>query len=143
MFRMSLALTAVALIAGCSTSASIGPSAGEQPRLASFAASVTYPVNATPSRDYWQTVAVVGPNRDNLTIANPTDQPITDLRVWINGQYVTHIDSVPAYGAVTLRRADFYSGSGQMLSVPFANADRIELQIGDTNKLYELHTAWE
>lgn len=143
MLRMSLALTAVTLIAGCSTSATIGPSAGEQSRLLSFAASVTYPVNVTPSRDYWQTVAVVGRNRDRLTIANPTDQPMTDLRVWINGQYVTHIDAIPAYGAVMLRRADFYSGGGQMYATPFANADRIELQIGDTHKLYELHTAWE
>jgi hypothetical protein len=144
MLRRTVATVAVLAIGGCSSSAKLdnpfGRNGSSQAQLAAYAANSRFP-STQPSNDLHAT-AVVARSNNNVTIFNAGGQPIIDARVWVNGEFVAHVLSIPAHGSVSLPRQAFYNGQGQSLSEVKTPAMSVQLQTPD--KFYNLQgPVWE
>ena len=130
-----LVLGAAALmgLAGCEAGMKIDPPSGggnqETAQRAAFAATARYPGGAQPSAEQ-PLVFSMDKDGGDLRLMNPSNRPLTDANVWINGQYVQLVPSVPANGVVTLRRNEFYDAQGQNLQNAKATVERVEVQAG-------------
>ena len=84
MLRQTLAVLAVAALAGCSSSnGPYGSTNPPEPQLAAYAASSQFPSDTKPRTDM-HIGALIDKNRD-IKIANFTDKPLHDVKVWVNG----------------------------------------------------------
>jgi hypothetical protein len=138
MFRaVAIALVGFVLV-GCSTSASVeNPFKGDdtqKTQLAAFAAQNQYP-NKQPSDDL-RVAALINKDSGNIKVINTTGQAITDAKLWVNGAFVTHIDTIPSKGVVTIKRENLYNRDG----IPFskANIGINKLQLEAADRLYNL-----
>jgi hypothetical protein len=131
--RYGIALLGLAALVGCESSMGSTANKGVSSTvLAATAGGAQYPQNMQPSTDV-PLVALDKRDGSSITLINPTDQPMTDLKIWVNGSYVQPLDTLPARGMVTLRRGDFYNANGGALSQAKVTVDRIDVQSG--NKL--------
>ncbi|MGE5611007.1 MAG: hypothetical protein ACM359_17285 [Bacillota bacterium] len=131
--RYSIALLGLAALVGCESS--MGPTANKGTSstvLAASAGGAQYPQNMQPTTDV-PLVALDRRGGGSITLINPTDQPMSDMKVWINGTYMQPLDNLPARSMVTLRQSDFYNNSGSSLDQAKATIDRVDVQTG--NKL--------
>lgn len=136
MIRHALAVLALCAVAGCSESASMNnpfASGASDAELAAYAANSRFP-STQPSNDLRATAVV--DRSGNITIYNATAKAITDARVWVNGEFVAHVISIPAHGSVMVTRNQFYNGQGQTLAVVKTAPTSVQLQTG--NELYNL-----
>lgn len=143
MFRSTFAMLALVAVAGCSTSARMdNPFVGgksDNAMLAAYAANSRFPTSQ-PTGELKATVVVDSSNR--IKIINPADTPISDARVWINREFVTHVVSIPAHSAVDLPRSIFYNGQGQSLAS--IKTGPLVVQIENRDGLYNLQgPAWD
>ncbi len=76
--------------------------------------------------------------RDNgrLTLINATDQPLNNVKVWVNQSFVTPVGTIPAHGTLTLPRSEFYSASGTPLSNTQNPINDVTLELSN-NKLVQ------
>ncbi|HEX2971712.1 MAG TPA: hypothetical protein VHP11_05235 [Tepidisphaeraceae bacterium] len=131
MLRYGIALLGLAALVGCEST--MGPTANKgvsSTVLAATAGQAQYPQNVQASSDV-SLVALDKRSGNTITLINPTDQPMKDLKVWVNGSFVQPLDTLPAKSMVTLKRGDFYNSTGGTLSQTNATIDRIEVQSGD------------
>ncbi|HEV8606069.1 MAG TPA: hypothetical protein VGQ99_11915 [Tepidisphaeraceae bacterium] len=139
MFRAVAIALAGLILAGCSTSAEVkNPFKGndtERTQLAAFAAQSQYPTKQ-PSDDLAVAALIKGKDGE-IKILNTTQQAITDAKVWVNGAYVTHVDTIPARGTVTIQRENLFNRDGISLAKSNTGVTRIQLETGD--KLYNVH----
>jgi hypothetical protein len=144
MLRYVSVLIGLAVLAGCQTSgkSELGSKKGESPtKLAAFGGSSQYPRDMQVTRDLPLTV-MINRDRKSLRLINPTDQNLQDLKIWVNGEYVQPVDSMPAHSIVHLRYDNFYNNTGRTLTVDKVGVDRVELQTGD--KLHFINgPVWE
>ena len=138
MFRAVAIALAGAILAGCSTSASVeNPFKGDdtqKTQLAAFAAQSQYP-NKQASDDL-RAAALVDRKEGTIKIINSTSQSLTDAKLWVNGAFVTHVDTVPARGIVTIKRENLYDHNGIPLAKANAGISKVQLEVGD--KFYNL-----
>lgn len=125
-------------LAGCSTSAEVSnpfdENTSSEAQLAAFAASSQFP-NQEASNDLTAT-ALVHRDTGMIQIINASNKPLTNAKVWVNGQFVTKVNSIPANGSVRIPRSQFYDQTGRTLSGTNTTAQRIQLQTSDN--LYNL-----
>jgi hypothetical protein len=138
MFRAVAIALGIFILAGCNTSASVqNPFKGDdtqKTQLAAFAAQSQFPTKQ-PSDDLRVTALI---NKDNGTIKviNSTQQAINDAKLWVNGSFVTHVDTIPARGMVAIKRENLYNRDGIPLSK--ANIGISKVQLESSDKLYNL-----
>jgi len=139
MFRATAIALAAFILAGCSSSASVkNPFKSDdshRTQLAAFAAQAQYP-NKQASDDLAVAALIKGKDGD-IKILNTTQQAITDAKVWVNGSFVTHVDTIPAKGTVMIKREDLFNRDGISLAKSNTAINRIQLESGD--KLYNVH----
>jgi hypothetical protein len=132
MFRSLAIALAAFLLAGCSTSAEVdnpfGGGGDGKTQMAAFAAQSQYPNRQAEES---QISAVVDRKEGRIKIINPTNQALTDAKVWANGAFVTRVDSIPARGSMTLTRENFYNKDGIALSKSNTPINRIQIETGD------------
>jgi len=138
MFRaVAMALGAFILV-GCSTSASVeNPFKGsdtEKTQLAAFAAQSQLP-SKQPSDDL-RVAALINKDNGNIKVINSTQQSINDSKLWVNGSFVTHVDTIPARGVVSIKRENLYNRDGIPLTKANIGISKVQLESGD--KLYNL-----
>jgi hypothetical protein len=138
MFRaVAIALAGFVLV-GCSTSARVdNPFKGDdtqKTQLAAFAAQSQYP--SKQASDDLRATALVDRKEGTIKIINSTSQAITDAKLWVNGAFVTHVDTIPARGLVTIKRENLYDRNGIPLAKANAGISRVQLESGD--KFYNL-----
>lgn len=138
MFRAVAIALAGAILAGCSTSASVdNPFKGDdtqKTQLAAFAAQSQYP-NKQASDDL-RVAALVDRKEGTIKIINSTTQALTDAKLWVNGAFVTHVDTIPARGMLTIKRENLYDRNGIPLAKSNAGITKVQLEVGD--KFYNL-----
>ena len=139
MFRAAaIALTGFILV-GCSTSTSVkNPFKSDdtqRTQLAAFAAQSQYP-NKQASDDLAVAALIKGKDGD-IKIINTTQQAITDAKLWVNGAFVTHIDTIPAKGTISVQRENLFNRDGISLAKASNGINRIQLEVGD--KLNNVH----
>jgi len=83
------------------------------PERMAFASTARFPSDMRASDDLRAT-AMIG--RDGIKIANATDQEIKDAKLWIDGTYVTQVNSIPAHSVVTVKRTALSDRSGNLPS---------------------------
>jgi hypothetical protein len=83
------------------------------PERMAFASTARFPSDMRASDDLRAT-AMVG--RDGIKIANATDQEIKDAKLWVDGTYVTQVNSIPAHSVVTVKRTALSDRSGNLPS---------------------------
>jgi len=124
---------------GCRTEAEVrnpfGRGSEERTQLAAHAAQSEYPADAEAS-DELRAAALVDRRANTIKVVNFSNEPIRDADIWVNGNFVHRVPSIPANGSVTLSRSDFYDGSGQNLASVQTAANRIQIVTGD--ELYNL-----
>src|SRR5882762_9194059 len=118
MFRAAvIALTGFILV-GCSTSAEVkNPFKSDdtqKTQLAALAAQSQYP-NKQPSDDL-RVTALINKGDGTIKIINSTNQAINDAKLWVNSAFVTHVDTIPAKGVVSIKRENLYNRDGIPLS---------------------------
>ena len=138
MFRaVAIALAGFVLV-GCSTSASVqNPFKSDdtqKTQLAAFAAQSEYP-NKQASDDL-KVTALIDRKEGTIKIINSTTQALTDAKLWVNGAFVTHVDTIPARGVVTIKRENLYDRNGIPLAKSNAGINKVQLEQGD--KFYNL-----
>ena len=138
MFRaVAIALAGFVLV-GCSTSTKLSnPFKGDdtqKTQLAAFAAQSQYPTKQ--AADDLKVAALVNTDDGTIKLINTTSQALTDTKLWVNGAYVTHVDTIPAQATVTIKRENLYNHDG----IPFTKANvavsKVQLEQGD--KFYNL-----
>jgi hypothetical protein len=138
MFRAAAIALSGLILVGCSTSAKVdNPFKGDdtqKTQLAAFAAQSQYP--SKQASDDLRVAALVNREEGTIKIVNSTPQALTDAKLWVNGTYVTHVDTVPARGLVTIKRENLYDQKGISLSKANASINRVQLEMGD--KFYNL-----
>lgn len=138
MIRSFLSLVIAGALMGCASSSaplSKAPGSTERTRLAAYAASANYPRDTKTSGDV-KLAATLDASNDNLTLRNFSDSQLRNVRIWVNSDYVRQIDVIPAYGAVTINKAQFYNGSGMNLADQ--NVSIRTVQVQDDDKLYSV-----
>jgi hypothetical protein len=132
MFRHALLALAALAMVGCEAGAKFDPmgaNKGEPAQLAAYAATAKYPGDVQPIDG--PPVAVL--NRDGeIRLINFSKEPVRDVKVWVNGLFVHHVDLLPAMGNLTLSKAVFYDGTGRPLSKGETGPVRVTLQQGNT-----------
>jgi hypothetical protein len=138
MFRAVAIALAGFILGGCSTRAEVkNPFKGDdtqKTQLAAFAAQSQYP-NKQPSDDLRAT-ALINKGDNTIKLINSTNQAINDTKLWVNGAFVTHVDTIPAKGVVTIKRENLYNRDGIPLSKANIGVSKVQLEVGD--KLYNL-----
>jgi hypothetical protein len=81
------------------------------PERMAFASTARFPSDMRASEDLRAT-AMIG--RDGIKIANATDQEIKDAKLWVDGTYVTQVNSIPAHSVVTVKRTELSDRSGNL-----------------------------
>jgi hypothetical protein len=112
----------------------IVPPGTADPERAAFAATAHYPNEMQASNDLKAT-ALVGRSAGSIKIANASDQPIRDAKLWVDGRYVVQINDLPAHGTVTLNRTEFADRDGK-LPADLKGVRQVQLQTKDN--LYNL-----
>jgi hypothetical protein len=141
MFRHMLILLGAAALAapiGCRTEAEVrSPFRGGDDRaaLAAHAARTQYPTDVEAS-DEMRAAALIDRRANTIQILNFSDQPIRDADVWVNGNFVYRVDSIPPNGSTTLSRNQFYDARGQSLANVQTTATRVQIVVED--ELYNL-----
>src|SRR5256885_6212255 len=106
MFRAAAIALGAFILVGCSTSAEVkNPFKSDdtqKTQLAAFAAQSQFPTKQ-PSDDLRAT-ALIEKGNGTIKIINTTQQAINDAKLWVNGSFVTHVDTVPSPGLVTIKR---------------------------------------
>ena len=135
----------VVCLAGCSSGSTQGRAASgdagspDRARLAAFAASTEYPTKQ--AEDSTMTVIVARDGSD-IRILNPTNQPIVDSHVWVNGQFVRKVERIPANGTLELPKSLFFNSRGESLADLNTNVSRV--QVEDDGKLLNvLGPVWQ
>ena len=133
MFRpVAIALGAFILV-GCSTSASVeNPFKGDdtqKTQLAAFAAQSQYPCKQ--ASDDLRATVLIDRKEGTIKIINSTSQAITDSKVWVNGGFVTPVDTIPARGLVTIKRENLYNREGGPLEKANAGITKVQIEAGD------------
>jgi hypothetical protein len=138
MFRAAAIALGAIILVGCSTSASVqNPFKSDdtqKTQLAAFAAQAQYPTKQ-PSDDL-RAAALIEKGDGTIKIINTTNQALNDARLWVNGAFVTHVDTVPAKGLVTIKRENLYNRDGISLAKASIGIKNVQLEMGD--KLYNL-----
>ena len=111
-----------------------GLGTSDRTRLAAFAASSKYPDGQ--ASDDMRITAVVDRRAGMIRILNPTSDAATNDSVWVNRNFVTRVDRIPAMGMVELDMDRFYNAQGQ--SLPDVNTTVREVQIQRGDKLHNL-----
>ena len=89
-------------LGGCSTDRV--SQVGQEPRAAiSDAALASYPQAPAASSDRVQAAAVDHPDLKEVEIFNLADQSIPAARVWVNGNFLAQINSIPPRGSVIVK----------------------------------------
>ena len=126
------------ILVGCSTSARVdNPFKGDdtqKTQLAAFAAQSQYP-NKQASDDL-RAAALIDRKEGTIKIINSTSQALTDSKLWVNGAFVTHVDTIPARGMLTIKRENLYDRNGISLAKANAGITKVQLEQGD--KFYNL-----
>lgn len=133
LLRNILIVLAGTSLIGCSASLTPSGSASNsemgEAQLAAYAASTPYPDKS--ASDDLKLSAMVDRNDKSIQLANYSDKTLTDAKVWVNQTYLYKVSAIPAHGYTTLSTADFYNGSGQLLSQLSNPINRVEVQTGD------------
>ena len=125
------ATVAAGLLAGCATQ-DVGR-VGQEPREAiGYAATAEYPGNARKS-DRVQVTAVNDDGAHEMILYNLSNQSVPASSVWVNGAFVTKIDTIPPKGSVTVKHSELLeagpgTGDVKRLDQPVT---RVELQTPD------------
>jgi len=80
--------------------------------------------------------ALVNKDDGSIKLINSTQQTINDAKLWVNGAFVTHVDTIPAKGVVTIKRENLYDQKG--ISMAKANSGITKVQLEQGDKLYNL-----
>ncbi len=80
--------------------------------------------------------ALVNKDDGSIKLINSTQQTINDTKLWVNGAFVTHVDTIPAKGVVTIKRENLYDQKG--ISMVKANSGITKVQLEQGDKLYNL-----
>jgi len=138
MLRAAAVALGAFIFVGCSTSASVqNPFKSDdtqKTQLAAFAAQSQFP-SKQPSDDLRAT-ALINKGDNTIKLVNSTNQSINDARLWVNGLFVTHIDTIPAKGVLVVKRENLYNHEGISLSKANIGISKVQLEQGD--KLYNL-----
>ena len=138
MFRAVAIALAGVILAGCSASTKMAnPFKGDdtqKTQLAAFAAQSQYP-NKQAS-DELRAAALVNKGDNTIKLINSTQQAINDTKLWVNGSFVTHVDTIPAKGVVTIKRENLYNRDGISLAKANTGIQKVQLEMAD--KLYNL-----
>jgi hypothetical protein len=139
MLRATVIALAAFIVVGCSTSAEVkNPFKSDdthKTQLAAFAAQSQYPTKQ--ASDDLAVAALMKGKDGDIKLINTTQQAVTDAKVWVNGAFVTHLDTIPARGTVTIKREDLFNRDGISLAKSNTGITRIQLEMGD--KLYNVH----
>ena len=100
------------------------------PERASYASTARFP-NDMKAVDDTRLSASVDKSNGTIVVRNNTDQAMRDLKVWVNGSYVTQVNEIPSNSSVTLDRYHFSNSDGRMFT-DFNNVSQIQVQAKDT-----------
>lgn len=153
MIKHTLALVALAGLAGCAAQNGTEPqatgsspqssqvmAAGEsqgssQAELAAYAGAHQYPATQ-PAKNDLRAAAIVDANQGVIKIYNFGTQPIRDADVWVNQAYVRHVNAIAPGSSVSIQMSNLYNGVGQQFSARGEHVQRV--QIHQDGGLYTL-----
>jgi hypothetical protein len=102
------------------------------PERAAFANTARFPNDMHATDDLRATAMI---SRDGIKIANATDREIKDAKLWVDGTYVTQVNSIPAHSVVTVNRTDLSDRNGNL---PSSTNDIKQVQLQTRDNLYNL-----
>ena len=126
----TIALAAVASLAGCSANAQLGNSTSRPTtptQLAAYAGRAEYP-RESRARDELRAAAIVSRDKGAIKIYNFEDQPLRDMDVWVNGSFVHRVDGIAPGTSVAVRTRDLYDAMGNPFSAQNEEVSRVEIR---------------
>ena len=128
---LSLMSSIVLAASGCQTGDSgSDPFANEQGRQREFIAQAAQATFPEGDGEASQVVAIV--RGENMMLANTSSTPYNDVSIWVNGNYVRRIPTIPPNGQVPLSLSSFYDKQGTRLTDFTANVNTVQFASGDT-----------
>jgi len=107
----------------------IGTAYGKaDPERAAFANTAVFPKDAKPTDDKHLT-ALVDKRAQTIKIANASDKPLRNVRVWVNGTYVILVPEIPGNRTSTMKFGEFSDRAGA--TIPDANFSTVQVEAGD------------
>jgi hypothetical protein len=142
MIRKTFASLALASIIGCSSSQSfqplgLGDGGATEAKLAAYAASTKYPTDMKPTTE--SRIGAIVNDDGKIKFLNFSDHPVHESNVWVNGNFVYHVDMIPAHGSAEVSYDQLFDTSGHSFASTKVIVNRIELQSND--QLYSIYSA--
>ncbi len=134
MFRAAAIALGAFILIGCSSVNPFKSDDSQKTQLAAFAAQSQYP--SKQASDDLRVTALVHKDDGSIKLINTTQQTINDTKLWVNGAFVTHVDTIPSKGVVTIKRENLYDQKG--ISMAKANSGITKVQLEQGEKLYNL-----
>src|SRR5206468_1344997 len=141
--RQATILAAAVILGGCTATTSspqgssasteitgsslAGNNTSNEATMAAFAARAQHPNGNAQQSQYTAVVTTAGA----IEVINPTDQPLNDGTLWVNGKYVAQVPPIAPRGAVTLSRNHFFDRDGHTMDWSAEKLNKLELQSGD------------
>jgi hypothetical protein len=128
MIRQLIIAAAAATLVGCTSSGALDIGSKEDTaKYVNFAASAKMPTTA-PASDANVAALMSG---GTLKIYNFTRMNMDDAAVWINGMYVTKVDSIPAMSETSVDFSHFYSSAGIELNTDKTPVKTVSIESGN------------
>jgi hypothetical protein len=121
-----ITVLALAMLAGCARTPAGQQADLEREQKASFAVSAPYP-RVEPINGLGAT-ARYEPDTGIIRVANPTDQILTDITLWLDGAYVHHIPAIAPHSSIIINTRDFFDMRGHSAQERRAPVQRMEIQ---------------
>jgi hypothetical protein len=125
------------VIAGCQSDA-YDPKANDA-TLSSYAAKQSFPNGVTPETDRGPGLFYDVAGNGVITIFNAGDGGFSNLNVWVNQQFVIHVDSLPAHSRIKIAPEKVYDSAAKNLTtiVP-ENVRKVEITTDGNTHVYDL-----
>jgi hypothetical protein len=131
--RIAITLLCGAALVGCNagngnadSSARMTAEAPTDTELAAYSASHPYP-STQPTQEI-KVAAIASPDRSTIKLYNFSNQPLSEIDVWVNGSWLQHVRGLPANGSVVLKTTDLYNAFGKNFSSQKEPVSRVQLK---------------
>ncbi|HWE04791.1 MAG TPA: hypothetical protein VG326_20465 [Tepidisphaeraceae bacterium] len=129
--RLAFILLCGAAVAGCNgansdSSAKMTAEAPTDTELAAYAASHPYP--ATQPAQEVKVAAIASPDRSTIKLYNFSNQPFSEIDVWVNGSWLQHVRGLPANGSIIIKSSDLYNAFGKNFASQKEPVSRVQLK---------------
>jgi hypothetical protein len=103
-----------------------------------YAATTTYPANPRQATTAVLAAAIDYPREKSIEILNLSDNAIATPTLWVNGNYLRQLATIPPRGAIAVRYAGLLQSGYTAMDFERANQPVTKVELHTTGGLYQV-----